>query len=163
MDTPSLVAGFETAGSGATDGDGSVDTCSAMAGFGGHSDGWPPRLRTAIPTARRYALAVSRRTPVADWIRRSVQPRRPSATTCCFLSSPKTLAIPAVDLVGEHGRDVTDVPATQTTGKRGHQKTVVSGGIVPPETLASNDSHPYRHIPEARRTEVALQALGALV
>src|SRR4029453_7246606 len=46
--------------------------------------------------ACRYALAVSRRTPVASSIRRSDHPSRPSAITCCRFSALKTLAIPAV-------------------------------------------------------------------
>ena len=88
MDTPPEMAGF---------GPGSVDTPSVVAGFGGHVPSRPPWPRTAIPAAFRYALAVSRRTPVASSIRRSDQPSRPSASTCCLLSSLKTLLIPAVD------------------------------------------------------------------
>ena len=34
---------------------------------------------------------------MASSIRLSDQPSRPSARTCCFFSSPKTLPIPAVD------------------------------------------------------------------
>jgi len=75
----------------------SVDTPPVVAGFGGHTSGRPPRTRTATLAALRQALAVSRRTPVASSIRRSDQPSRPSARTCCLFSSPKTLAIPAVD------------------------------------------------------------------
>ena len=52
--------------------------------------------RTAMPAAFKYALAVSRRTPVASSMRRSDQPSRPSAITCCRFSALKTLAIPAV-------------------------------------------------------------------
>ena len=48
-----------------------------------------------IPAAFRYALAVSRRTAVAGSMRRSDHPSRPSASTCCCLSSPKTLLMPA--------------------------------------------------------------------
>jgi hypothetical protein len=72
----------------------SVDTPVALAGF----DGWPQRPggRTGTLAACRYALAVSRRTPVASSIRRSDHPRRPSAITCCRFSALKTLAIPAV-------------------------------------------------------------------
>ena len=76
----------------------SVDTPSVVAGFG-HTPGRPPRARTATPAAFRYPLAVSRRTPVACSIRLSDQPSRPKASTCCFLSSAKTLLIPAVDHV----------------------------------------------------------------
>ncbi len=49
--------------------------------------------RMAIAAALRYAPTVSRRTPVAASMRLSVQPSRPSARTCCRLSSPKMLAI----------------------------------------------------------------------
>jgi len=49
-----------------------------------------PGRRVAIPASFRYALAVSRRTPVASSIRRSVQPSLPSATTSCFFSFLKT-------------------------------------------------------------------------
>jgi hypothetical protein len=38
-----------------------------------------------------YPLAVSRRTPVVCSIRRSDQPSRPRAITCCCFSSLKTL------------------------------------------------------------------------
>jgi hypothetical protein len=85
VDTPPVVAGFEL---------GSVDTSGVVAAFGGHSLGRPPRRRTAIPTARKYALAVSRRTPVRSSMDLSEKPRSPSATTCCLLSSLKTLLIP---------------------------------------------------------------------
>ena len=51
--------------------------------------------RTGIPAAFRYTLAVSRRTPVAASMRRSGQPSRPNARTCCCLSSPKMLAMSA--------------------------------------------------------------------
>jgi len=40
---------------------------------------------------------VSRRTPVVSWMRESVQPRRPSARTCCCLVLSKTLLIAAED------------------------------------------------------------------
>ncbi len=36
---------------------------------------------------------------MASSMRRSDQPSRPSASTCCFFSSPKTLVIPAVEHV----------------------------------------------------------------
>ena len=66
-----------------------------LAGFGAGVAGAGAGRRTAIPAAFRYALAVSRRTPVASSMRRSDQPSRPSARTCCCLSSLKTLVIPA--------------------------------------------------------------------
>ena len=58
---------------------------------GGHTFGRPPVRRTGIPAAFRYALAVSRRTPVASSMRRRDQPSRPSARTCCCVCSLKTL------------------------------------------------------------------------
>jgi hypothetical protein len=73
-----------------------VITTSLMAGFDGAAVDGLPRGRIAIPAARRYAAAVSRRTPVALSIRLSDQPSRPSPSTCCCFSSLKTLAIPAV-------------------------------------------------------------------
>ena len=73
----------------------SVDTAAVVAGFGGSGGGQtvgrPPVRRTGIPAAFKYALAVSRRTPVACSIRRSDQPSRPSARTCCCVCSLKTL------------------------------------------------------------------------
>jgi hypothetical protein len=100
VDTPSALAGFTGAES--------VDTPSVLASFAGvESMDTPPALagfaasttcrgaRTAMPAPRRYAPAVSRRIPVASSIFRSDQPSRPSASTCCFFSSLKTLAIPA--------------------------------------------------------------------
>src|SRR6185437_6140788 len=72
VDTPALVAGFALSES--------VDTPPLMAGFGGQSRGLPPAALTATPAARRYPLAVSRRTPISASIRRSDHPSRPSAT-----------------------------------------------------------------------------------
>src|SRR5581483_11799410 len=54
-----------------------------------------PTLATAIPVAFKYPLAVSRRTPVACSICRNDKPSFPSAMTCCFLSSLKTLLMAA--------------------------------------------------------------------
>ena len=56
-----------------------MDTPPVVAGFGGHSESLPPDERTEMPAARKYALAVSRRTPVSFLIRRSDHPSRPSA------------------------------------------------------------------------------------
>src|ERR1039457_1834044 len=66
---------------------------TSLAGFGSHRP-QPLGGRTAIPAAFRYAPAVSRRIPVACWMRRSDQTSRPRAKTCCFFSSFKTLAMP---------------------------------------------------------------------
>ena len=49
--------------------------------------------RTVSRAALRYAPAVSRRTPVARSMRRSVQPSRPSARTSFLLSSLKMLVM----------------------------------------------------------------------
>ena len=74
-----------------------MDTSAVVAGFGGQTLGRPPRSRTGIPAAFKYALAVSRRTVVACSMRRSDHPSRPSASTCCCLLSPKTLLMPATE------------------------------------------------------------------
>src|SRR5260370_18068923 len=68
----------------------SKSVVTSMAGFA--VDGHPVG-RKVMPAARKYPLAVSRRTPVSCWIRRRDQPSFPKAITCCFLSSFKTLAI----------------------------------------------------------------------
>src|SRR5439155_25092148 len=81
--TPASLAGFESAES----------VITPLAGFDDRRP-HPPGGRTAIPDAFRYAPAVSRRTPVACSMRRSVQPSFPSAITCCFFSSFKTLLMP---------------------------------------------------------------------
>jgi hypothetical protein len=75
------MAGFDAAGS----------VIAAMAGFAGASHPQPPGRRTATPASFKYVDAVSRRTPTDFWMRRSDQPRRPNAMTCCFFSSLKTL------------------------------------------------------------------------
>src|SRR4029453_10142744 len=89
----------------------SVDTGLAAFGGGRRWRGSP----LAIPAALRYALAVSRRTPVACSMRRSGHPSRPRARTWCFFSSPKRLAIPA----GEHspGRRVNVLGCRYLTGR----------------------------------------------
>src|ERR1039458_5516388 len=83
---------------------------TSLAGFGARR---PQALggRTAIPAAFRYALAVSRRIRVACWIRRSDHPSRPSAKTCCFFSSFKTLAMPT---------EPTSLRGNQCPGRRFH-------------------------------------------
>ncbi len=89
-----LAAGLESvvgslAGFAAARGSGSVVTPTA--GFAGDPLPQAPGGRTGISAAFKYAAAVSRRTPVAFWMRRSDQPNCPSAMTCFFFSSVKTL------------------------------------------------------------------------
>src|SRR5215469_10715965 len=67
---------------------------TSLAGFAGTCRPQAPGARMAMPAAFRYALPVSRRTPVACSIRRRDQPRRPNAITCCRFSSLKTLLMP---------------------------------------------------------------------
>jgi len=62
-----------------------------LAGFGGALLPHPPGGRKPIPAARKYPPAVSRRMPVAFSICRRDQPNWPSAMTCFFFSSFKTL------------------------------------------------------------------------
>src|SRR5665213_3953185 len=78
------LAGFDAAGS----------VVTSLAGFesaGGLRRPQPPGFPTGMPAAFKYPAAVSRRTPVAFSIRRSAQPSWPSAMTCFFFSSFKTL------------------------------------------------------------------------
>ena len=70
---------------------GSVVT--SLAGFAGRRPQLPGG-RMGIPAALKYALAVSRRTPVVCSIRRSGHPSRPNATTCSLFSVLKTLLMP---------------------------------------------------------------------
>src|SRR5688500_6379874 len=88
LDTTSVLA--------ACVGSESVDTPPAVAGFAESATCRGALM--AIEAARRYALAVSRRIPVAASIFLSDQPSRPSASICCFFSSLKTLAILAGEL-----------------------------------------------------------------
>jgi hypothetical protein len=69
---------------------GSESVVTSMAGFDGFRRPHPG-IHTTTPAARRYALAVSRRTPVACSIRRTLHPSFPSAMTCCCFSVLKTL------------------------------------------------------------------------
>ena len=76
----------------------SVDTSDVMAGFGGPSAAAARELAHRDPRrlqVRRWPSPDERRSPAS--IRRSDQPRRPSASTCCCFSSLKTLLIPARD------------------------------------------------------------------
>src|ERR1700693_6217703 len=61
-----------------------------MAGFAGARRPHPGK-HTTTPVAFKYPLAVSLRTPVASSMRRKDHPSFPSAMTCCFFSSLKTL------------------------------------------------------------------------
>jgi hypothetical protein len=87
----------------------------------------PPATGRTHRNPRRFQVgaAVSRRTWVACWMRRSDQPSRPRAKTCCFFSSFKTLAMP-----------------TEPTSLRGIQAS--AGFNVPDATLVgrfSGDNH----------------------
>src|ERR1700680_4318582 len=64
-----------------------------MAGFAGARRPHPGK-HTTTPVAFKYPLAVSLRTPVASSMRRKDHPSFPSAMTCCFFSSLKTLLMP---------------------------------------------------------------------
>lgn len=78
-----------------------------------------------------------------------------------------------VDLTSQEIRNKVSVEGKRTSGKsppgakapRAARNCgpVISGGIVPPGTLAPNASHPLRHVPPHRRAELALKALGLLV
>src|SRR5215217_920283 len=67
---------------------GSESVVTSMAGFAVRTH---PGARTWMPAAFIYALAVSRRTPVACSMRRKDQPSRPKAIICCRLSALNTL------------------------------------------------------------------------
>jgi len=82
------VGGSRLTGSAALAASESVIT--PLAGFAGARPHLPGG-RKAIPAAFKYVAAVSRRTPVARWMRRSDHPSRPNAMTCCLFSSLKTL------------------------------------------------------------------------
>jgi hypothetical protein len=92
-----LVGGVHGEGSTSPGGSAARSVDTSLAGFGrvgGHPTGRFCRRRwrgsrIAIPAALMYALAVSRRTPVACSMRRSGHPSRPRARTCCFFPSPK--------------------------------------------------------------------------
>jgi hypothetical protein len=100
--SPEEMAGFGALGS--------VDTSPALAALDAR-DGRRPRPLTASPAAFKYAPAVSRRTDVACSICLSDQPSRPSATTCCFFASLKTLLIPAHEHLPRAFVNVSAAPA----------------------------------------------------
>src|ERR1041385_8412507 len=77
---------------------------TSMAGFAVRTQ---PGARTWMPAVLRYALAVSRRTPMTCSMRRKDQPRRPKAIICCRLSSLNTLLMP---LQASLPRSVVNVP-----------------------------------------------------
>ena len=96
------LAGFAETGSLVDSGGGFAAAESVITSLAGFAGGCRPQLpggRKAIPAAFRYPAAVSRRTPVVRWIRRSDQPKRPKAMTCCFFSSFKTLLTSTEDTV----------------------------------------------------------------
>ena len=110
------LAGFEPAASGVA-GDSSAEPVSVggrsgaelaptPTGFAGlpGATGTPrpqrPCGRRPMPAALIYPPAVSRRTPVSFSMRRSDQPSRPSAITCCRFSSLKTSAQDIAHIVG---------------------------------------------------------------
>src|SRR3954447_12182917 len=64
---------------------------TSLAGFAGPRRPHPPGDRTGMPAARRYPPMVSRRMCTAASMRLRDHPSRPSAMTCCFFSSLKTL------------------------------------------------------------------------
>jgi hypothetical protein len=80
-----------------------------MAGFAGARRPHPGR-HTTTPADFRYALAVSLRTPVACSMRRSGHPSFPSAMTCCFFSSLKTLLMPKEPIRAPLGVNVPGLP-----------------------------------------------------
>src|SRR5215468_7002406 len=78
-----------------------------MAGFAGVRRPHPGR-HTTTPAVLRYALAVSLRTPVTSSMRRKDHPSFPSAITCCFFSSLKTLLMPREPIRAPLGVNVPD-------------------------------------------------------
>jgi len=117
------LAGFEISGSAVTSA-----ASGALAGFAGGLRPQLPGGRTGMPSAFKYPAAVSRRIPVVFSMRRSGQPIRPSAITCCRLSSLKTLLtsselIPRLRLLSERlfplaGFQVTPEPSTRGCSHR---------------------------------------------
>src|SRR5215813_10627834 len=97
-----------------------------MAGFAGARRPHPGR-HTVTPAVLRYALAVSLRTPVACSMRRKGHPSFPSAITCCFFSSLKTLLIPREPIRAPLG---VNVPGSSLAG---FQLTLIGRIWVTPE------------------------------
>src|SRR5579863_45455 len=87
------LAGFAAGGSGLIGSAAFAASRSVITSLAGFAGARPhlPGGRKAIPAALRYVAAVSRRTPVARWMRRSDHPSRPNAMTCCLFCSLKTL------------------------------------------------------------------------
>ena len=73
-----------------------------------------PGPRTAMPAAFRYALTVSRRTPVCCPMRRKDQPRRPSTMICYCFSSFNTLLMAREP---KRLRYAVNVPNASTVGR----------------------------------------------
>src|SRR5215468_6164497 len=120
------MAGFES---------GSVVT--PMAGFAGARRPHPGR-HTTTPAVLRYALAVSLRTPVASSMRRKDHPSFPSAITCCFFSSLKTLLMPSEPIKAPLGVNVPDFAMA------GFQLTLYGRIWVTPEVRRSQN---FRRLP----------------
>jgi hypothetical protein len=80
-----------------------------MAGFAGARRPHPGR-HTTTPADFRYVLAVSLRTPVTCSMRRKGHPSFPSAMTCCFFSSLKTLLMPTEPIRAPVGVNVQGLP-----------------------------------------------------
>jgi hypothetical protein len=125
--------------------DGNTTGCSSLQ---------PPAGRTAIPAAFRYAAPVSRRTPVACWMRRSVHPSRPNAETCCFFSLFKTLAM-ATRLQCLSPESVS----RSSSSLAGFQVTIIGRFWVTTEAHPRCATEPYRkHTPHCRQGKDSLSA-----
>lgn len=85
--------------------DRSGSVVTPMAGFARARRPHPCR-HTTTPAYFRYAPAVSLRTPVACSMRRKGHPSFPSAMTCCFFSSLKTLLMTTEPIRAPVGVDV---------------------------------------------------------
>ena len=106
-------------------------TC--MAGFAGARCPHPGG-HTDTPAVFRYALAVSLRTPVSSSMRRKDHPSFPSAITCCFFSSLKTLLMPGEPISAPLGVNVPGFPMA------GFQVTLYGRIWVTPEVAWRDDT-----------------------
>src|SRR5712664_3540511 len=116
--------------------DGSGSVVTPMAGFDGARCPHPGR-HTTTPADLRYALAVSLRTPVTCSMRRKGHPSFPSAMTCCFFSSLKTLLMPKEPIRAPLG---VNVPGFTMAG---FQLTLYGRIWVTPEDSPEGDK-PFR-------------------